>query len=176
MHHTGFHSTTAGLHFCYPANFCGCPLAHHLSDRFAVTRVLLKCIQQLLCSQHLSLVIVLGKAPLHIHRDKLANAHELALHNPFSVCEFYALLVLSVGGQKKPEMPPHSTTHCTLVGLTARPFRQASSPRGLHAAPRPPGLNVSRRDSYLVFFRVLQPARASSTAVRFTFVSLRAAA
>ena len=48
-------------------------------------------------------------------------------------------------------MPPHSTTHRTLVGLTARPLRQASPPRGLHAAPCPPGFKVSRRDSCLPF-------------------------
>ena len=69
MHHTIFHSTTAGLHFCYPTSFCGCPLAHHLSDCCVVSRVLLQCIQQLLCSQHLSLVIKLGEEPLHLHRD-----------------------------------------------------------------------------------------------------------
>ena len=47
---------------------------------------------------------------------------------------------------------------------------------GLHAAPCPPGFKLSRRDSCLAFLRVLQPARASSTAVRFKFVSLRVAA
>ena len=78
------------------------PFAHHLAASCTVTRALLTCIQQLLCSQHLSLVIVLGEAPLHIHRDELANAHELASHNPFSACEFYALLVLTVGGEKHP--------------------------------------------------------------------------
>ena len=45
---------------------------------------------------------VLGEAPLHIYGDELANAHELASHSPFSVCELYALIVLSVGGEKHP--------------------------------------------------------------------------
>ena len=99
MHNTIFDNTTAGLHCCHPGKFCCCSFAHHLAASCAVTRVLLKCIQQLLCSQHLSLVIVLGEAPLHIHGDELANAHELASHNSFIVCEFHALLVLSVGGE-----------------------------------------------------------------------------
>ena len=48
-------------------------------------------------------------------------------------------------------MPPHSTTHRTLVGLTARPLRQASPPRGLHAAQCPPGFKLYRRDSCRAF-------------------------
>ena len=99
MHNTSFDSTTAGLRFCHPANFCCCPFAHHLAASCAVTRVLLKCIRQLLCSQRLLLLTVLGEAPLHIQGDEFADAHELASHNPFSVCEFHALLVLSVGGE-----------------------------------------------------------------------------
>ena len=68
-------------------------------------------------------------------------------------------------------MPPHSTTHRTLVGLTARPFDRrrrlaAFMSRHVHQDSK-----VSRRDSCFAFLCVLQPARASSTAVRFKFVS-----
>ena len=130
MHNTIFDSTTAGLHFCHPVKFCCCPLAHHLAASCAVTRVLLKCVQQLLCSRHLSLVIVLGEAPLHIHRDDLANAHELPSHNPFRVLRISRAARTLCRRRKTPEMPPHSTTHRTSLGLTARPLRQASPPHG----------------------------------------------
>ena len=116
--------------------------------------MLLQCIQQLLCSQYMSLVIVLGEVPLHIHRDELTNAHELVSHNPFSVCEFHALLVLC-RRRKTPEMPPQSTTHRTLVGLTARSLRQASPPRGLHTVPCLPGSKFLGETLALLCLRVL---------------------
>ena len=36
MHNTIFDSTTAGLHFGHPANFCCCPFAHHMAASCAV--------------------------------------------------------------------------------------------------------------------------------------------
>ena len=128
---------------------------------------------QLLCSQHLSLVIVLGEAPLHIHRDELANAHELASHNPFSVCEFtrcsYSLEAKNARDAASLHNSPYfGGSNCSPIttGVAAsRPSCRAMSTR-----------IQSLSETLALLFLCASSSQPERPAVRFKFVSLRAAA